>query len=65
MEKENKTRLVCMSCLNSKLVAKQGDDPKTTRLIIMWSCDRCCEESDEIQFYDYQMRELDIEDNNQ
>ena len=61
MEKPNKTRLVCMNCLNSKEVNKQEDDPKDTRLIVLWSCDKCSVESDEIQFYDFQMRELDIE----
>lgn len=61
MLKENKTRLVCMNCLNSKVVDNQENDPKETRLIIMWSCDKCSEDDDDIQFYDYQMRELDIE----
>lgn len=61
MKKENKTRVVCMNCLNSKIVDKVADDPKKTRLIVMWTCDRCCEEDDDIQFYDYQMRELHIE----
>jgi hypothetical protein len=58
MEKENKTRLICMNCLNSKIVEKQKEDPQNTRLIIMWSCDKCCEDDDDIQFYDFQMREL-------
>ena len=50
-----------MNCLNSKIVDKQEDDPKETRLIVLWSCDKCSEESDEIEFYDYQMRQLDID----
>jgi len=58
MKKPNKTRLVCMNCLHSKIVNKQEQDPKKTRLIILWGCDICCEESDEIEFYDSQMREL-------
>ena len=58
MEKENKTRLICMNCLNSKIVEKQKEDQPNTRLIIMWSCDKCCEDDDDIQFYDFQMREL-------
>jgi hypothetical protein len=61
MEKREKTRLVCMNCLHSKIVDKQEDDPKETRLIVLWSCDKCSEESDEIEFYDYQMRQLDID----
>jgi hypothetical protein len=61
MKKPEKTRLVCMNCLYSTIVDKQQDDPKETRLIILWSCDKCSEESDEIEFYDYQMRQLDIE----
>lgn len=65
MEKENKTRIVCMECLSSRIVDKQEEDPEKTRLIITWSCPTCSEESNEIQFYDYQMRELDIEDSNQ
>lgn len=62
MEKPNKTRLVCMNCLHSKIVDKQEQDPKKTRLIVLWSCDKCCEESDEISFYDNQMRELYVEE---
>jgi hypothetical protein len=62
MEKETKTRIVCMNCLHSKIADKVSDDPKNTRLITLWSCDRCCEESDEINFYDNQMRQLDIEE---
>jgi len=62
MYKPNKTRLVCMNCLHSKIVDKQEQDPKKTRLIILWSCDTCCEESDEISFYDSQMRELYTEE---
>lgn len=61
MEKEEKTRLVCMNCLHSIIADKQEDDPKETRLIVFWSCDKCSVESDEIEFYDYQMRKLDIE----
>jgi hypothetical protein len=61
MKKAEKNRIVCMNCLHSTIVDKQQDDPKETRLIILWSCDKCCEESDEIEFYDYQMRQLDIE----
>lgn len=59
MEKENKTRIVCLHCLSSKIVDKQPDDPKDTRLITTWSCDKCSEEDNEIQFYDYQMREIE------
>lgn len=61
MRKENKNRIICMNCLSSKVVEKQTVDPKETRLIITWSCNSCAEEDDEIQFYDYQMRQLDIE----
>jgi hypothetical protein len=60
MKKPNKTRLVCMNCLNSKEVEKREDDPKKTRLIVMWSCNKCSEDDDDIQFYDFQMRELDV-----
>ena len=50
-----------MNCLHSIIVEKQEEDPKNTRIIVLWSCDKCCEESDEISFYDVQMRKLDIE----
>ena len=62
MENPNKNRLVCMTCLHSRIVDKQEQDPKNTRLIILWSCNNCCEESDEIGFYDIQMRELYTEE---
>ena len=65
MEKEDKTRIVCMECLKSRITDKDKSDPANTRLIVTWSCDNCSEDDDEIQFYDYQMRELDIEDSNQ
>jgi hypothetical protein len=61
MLKSNKTRVICMNCLHSIIVEKQEEDPKNTRIIVLWSCDKCCEESDEISFYDVQMRKLDIE----
>ncbi|MCT3691027.1 hypothetical protein HZQ92_05505 [Elizabethkingia anophelis] len=56
MDKQNKTRIVCMNCLHSKIVDKHDEDPENARLIITYSCNNCAEESDEIEFYDYQMR---------
>ena len=64
MEKPNHTRTVCLNCLKSVLTPKQKSDPESTRLVITWSCDKCSEEDDEVQFYDYQMRELQVNDDN-
>ena len=52
-----------MHCLNSKMVDKRDSDPETARLIITWSCDNCAEDDDDVQFYDYQMREIEIDIN--
>ena len=46
MEKEYKTLIVCMNCLNSRVLPKQDVDPDETRLIVMLSCPKCDAEGD-------------------
>ena len=58
MEKENKTRTICMECLHSVIRNKHESDPKEARLIITYSCDKCAAESNDIQFYNFQMRSI-------
>lgn len=58
MEKENKTRTICMNCLHSVITPKNDHDPVEARLVITYSCDKCAAESNDIQFYDFQMREV-------
>lgn len=61
MEKENKTRTMCMNCLHSVITKKHEQDPKDARLIVTYSCDKCCSEDTDILFFSHTMRELNDE----
>jgi RNase P subunit RPR2 len=61
MKKLNKTRTICMNCLHSIITDfNEGIDPIGTRLVTTWSCPKCEDEAEQndIQFFDYQIREL-------
>lgn len=53
-----------MNCLNSITSKKHEGDPDNGRLIVMWSCDNCAEEGDDVEFYDYNMRKIETEPTN-
>jgi hypothetical protein len=58
MEKGNKTRTICMNCLNSVITDRHEDDPQDARLIITYSCNNCAAEGNDVEYLDFNLRPL-------
>ena len=59
LQKENKTRTICMVCLHSVITEKHTEDPLEARIIITDSCPKCDSESGETLFFDYRMNKIE------